>query len=77
MLVLSRKSGEEIIMKIPPCDVEQVVTVRVVEVRGDKTRLGIEAEGWVKVHRKEVQDAIDRGEVPKRQDGTVVRLAQQ
>ncbi len=52
MLVLTRKQGEEIV--IPSLD----VTIRLVEIRGDKVRLGIEAPKEVTVHRKEVWDRI-------------------
>jgi carbon storage regulator len=52
MLVLTRKLGEEIV--IPSLD----VTLRVVEVRGEKVRLGIQAPTQVAVHRKEVWDRI-------------------
>lgn len=52
MLVLTRKLGEEIV--IPSLD----VTIRLVEIRGDKVRLGIEAPTQVEVHRKEVWDRI-------------------
>jgi carbon storage regulator len=36
------------------------INITIVEVRGDKVRLGIEAPKDVPVHRKEVQDAIER-----------------
>jgi carbon storage regulator len=52
MLVLARKLGEEIV--IPALN----VTIRLVEVRGDKVRLGIDAPPVVAVHRKEVWDRI-------------------
>ena len=52
MLVLTRKLGEEIV--IPSLD----VTIRLVEIRGDKVRLGIEAPTRIVVHRKEVWDRI-------------------
>ncbi len=55
MLVLSRKAGESII-------IDGKITVMVVEIRGDKVRLGIEAPKDVSVNRKEVQDAIDAGQ---------------
>ena len=55
MLVLSRKKNESIV-------VNGNVTVVVVEIRGDKVRLGIEAPAEVPVHRKEVWDAIQRSE---------------
>ena len=53
MLVLSRKKGERIV-------IDGDVTVLVVEIRGDKVRLGIEAPVEKTVHRKEVADAIER-----------------
>jgi carbon storage regulator len=52
MLVLTRKLGEEIV--IPSLD----VTIRLVEIRGDKVRLGVEAPTEVAVHRREVWDRI-------------------
>jgi carbon storage regulator len=53
MLVLSRKKNESIV-------VNGNVTIVVVEIRGDKVRLGIEAPAEVPVHRREVWDAIQR-----------------
>ena len=53
MLVLSRKKNESIV-------VGGEVVVTVVEIRGDKVRLGIEAPKEVTVHRKEVHEAIQR-----------------
>jgi carbon storage regulator len=53
MLVLSRKLNEGIV-------IAGGIKVVIVEVRGDKVRLGIEAPKDVPVHRKEVQDAIER-----------------
>jgi len=51
MLVLSRKKNESII-------INDNITVTVIEIRGDKVRLGIEAPKDVSVHRREVYDAI-------------------
>lgn len=58
MLVLSRKKNESVV--IGNSGSEVVITV--VEVRGDKVRLGIEAPKEVPVHRREVYDAIKRSE---------------
>lgn len=55
MLVLSRKKNESIV-------VNDNITIVVVEVRGDKVRLGIDAPKDVPVHRKEIYDAIQSGE---------------
>jgi len=51
MLVLSRKKNESIV-------IDNNIVVTVVEVRGDKVRLGIVAPKDVPVHRQEVYDAI-------------------
>ncbi|MDA1050109.1 MAG: carbon storage regulator CsrA [Planctomycetota bacterium] len=57
MLVLSRKKNESIV-------INDDITIVVVEIRGDKVRLGIEAPKEVPVHRREVYDAIKRNEMP-------------
>jgi carbon storage regulator len=57
VLVLSRKKNESIV-------IDDDITIVVVEIRGDKVRLGIEAPKEVPVHRREVYDAIRRGEKP-------------
>lgn len=51
MLVLSRKKNESII-------INDHIVVTVVEIRGDKVRLGIDAPKDVSVHRREVYEAI-------------------
>lgn len=51
MLVLSRKKGESI-------QIGEDITITVVEIRGDKIRLGVEASRDVPVHRQEVIEAI-------------------
>jgi carbon storage regulator len=51
MLVLSRKKNESIV-------INNDITVTVVEIRGDKVRLGIVAPKEVPVHRQEVYDLI-------------------
>ena len=51
MLVLSRKKNESIV-------IDDNIVITVVEVRGDKVRLGIQAPREVPVHRSEVYEAI-------------------
>jgi carbon storage regulator len=51
MLVLSRKKNESIV-------INNDITITVVEIRGDKVRLGIVAPKEAPVHRREVYDAI-------------------
>lgn len=53
MLVLSRKKNESIV-------INNDITIVVVEIRGDKVRLGVEAPKDIPVHRREVYDAIHR-----------------
>lgn len=61
--MLSRKKDESIRIIVPPSDRPQVIDVLVVEIRGDKARIGTQAERDVMVHRREVFDAIARGTV--------------
>ena len=53
MLVLSRHRDESII-------IGDNIVITVVDVRGDKVRLGIDAPTDIPVHRQEVYDAIQR-----------------
>ena len=52
MLVLSRKKDEQIV-------IDEQIKITIVEIRGDKVRLGIEAPREMPVHRAEVQAEID------------------
>lgn len=51
MLVLSRKKDESIV-------IDGNIVITVVEVRGDKVRLGIQAPREIPIHRSEVYEAI-------------------
>ena len=53
MLVLSRKKNESIM-------IGDSIVITIVEVRGDRVRLGIEAPPEVPVHRREVYEALRR-----------------
>ncbi|MGY8733749.1 MAG: carbon storage regulator CsrA [Pirellulales bacterium] len=55
MLVLSRKKNESIV-------INNNITIVVVDIRGDKVRLGVEAPKEIPVHRREVYDAIQNNE---------------
>ena len=55
MLVLSRKKSESIV-------INNDITIVVVEIRGDKVKLGVEAPKDVPVHRREVYEAIQAQE---------------
>ena len=53
MLVLSRQKDESIM-------IGDDVEITIVDVRGDKVRLGINAPREIPVHRKEIYEAIQR-----------------
>jgi carbon storage regulator len=53
MLVLSRHRDESII-------INDNIVVTIVDIRGDKVRLGIQAPSNIPVHRQEIYDAIQR-----------------
>ena len=53
MLVLSRQRDESII-------IADNIKITIVDIRGDKVRLGIDAPKEIPVHRQEVFDAIQR-----------------
>jgi carbon storage regulator len=59
VLVLSRQRDQTIM-------IGDHIAVTVVDIRGDKVRLGIDAPGEVPVHRREVYEAIQR---EKRESG--------
>lgn len=63
MLVLSRQRDESIV-------IGDNIVVTVVDVRGDKVRLGIEAPREVSVHRREIYEAIQR----ENQQASKIRL---
>lgn len=53
MLVLSRQRDETII-------IGDDIEITVVDIRGEKVRLGITAPSHISVHRKEIYDSIKR-----------------
>jgi carbon storage regulator (csrA) len=63
MLVLSRKRDERIV-------IGDNIVITVVDVRGDKVRLGIEAPSEVPVHRQEVLDALRRNSAQSTEGST-------
>ena len=61
MLVLTRMKNESVI-------INDNITVIIVEIRGDKLRLGIEGPKEMPVHKGEVYDAIVRNRHVRRAD---------
>ncbi|MBN2138952.1 MAG: carbon storage regulator CsrA [Sedimentisphaerales bacterium] len=74
MLVLSRQRDESIM-------IGDDVEITIVDVRGDKVRLGITAPREIPVHRREIYDTIQRekaaaeqaGETPSEEAGKAVK----
>jgi carbon storage regulator len=64
MLVLSRKKNESIV-------INNDIRIVVVEIRGDKVRLGVEAPREVPVHRHEVYEAIQNARQPESGDAPI------
>jgi carbon storage regulator len=60
MLILSRKKGEEIV-------IGEEIRISVVDIRGDKVRLGIECSRDIPVHRREVWEEIERERLRERE----------
>ncbi len=55
MLVLSRKKNEGI-------QINDDITIVIVQIRGDKVRLGVDVPAGLLLHRREIYDAILRNE---------------
>ena len=68
MLVLSRKKNEQIV-------IDENIVLTVVQIRGDKVRIGIEAPKDIPIHRKEVHEAMKREQAQKRasEEGSLQR----
>ena len=63
MLVLSRQRDESII-------IGDNIVITIVDIRGDKVRLGINAPKDIPVHREEVYEAIQRERAAQRDADT-------
>ena len=66
MLVLSRQRDESII-------IGDNIVITIVDIRGDKVRLGIEAPTEIPVHRQEVYEAIQRENAKAAEEGRPAR----
>lgn len=65
MLVLSRERNQSLIFSIPPSDKPRTIKLMVVDIRGDKVRLGGQADADVEIDREEIH-AIKQEEQRKR-----------
>ena len=66
MLVLSRQRDEVVVIDLGD---GRICEVCVADIRGEKVRLGFTAPRSCIIHRKEVWEAIKRGESPKEVNG--------
>ena len=64
MLVLSRKKSESILIGKG----EDLIEIVVVEIRGDKVRLGLRARPEIPIHRSEVWNKINEGSEQLREE---------
>lgn len=55
MLVLSREHNQEIVIST---ESGEIISLMVIEIRGNKVRLGFDASRKVQIHRREVFEAI-------------------
>lgn len=63
MLVLSRKKNESVVIG------DGLITVTVVEIRGDKVRLGFVAPKDINVHRQEIHNVIEADKLKSEKAG--------
>jgi carbon storage regulator len=62
MLVLSRHRSQSVVIRTPS---GEVIFVQVVDIRGDKIRLGFDAHQDVSVHRYEVDVVVEREKIER------------
>jgi carbon storage regulator len=53
MLILSRKAGERVV-------IDGGIEVEILQVRGDRVKIGFVAPLSVTIHRKEIQEIVDK-----------------
>ncbi len=53
MLILTRKPNESVI-------IDNKVTLKILEVRGNQVRIGVEAPAHISIHREEVQRRMNQ-----------------
>lgn len=70
MLVLDRRTGEEIVIGSGP----DKITVVVIDSSHKHARLGVDAPDHIKIHRKEIADRIANGEPQRRRPRHRVRV---
>ena len=77
MLILSRKSCESVVVGDPADSIKQSLKVTVLEIRGDKVKLGFETGRNVPVNRWEVWQNIRLSMLPEvRQTGATLLASQ-
>lgn len=69
MLVVSRRIGEEILVP------QFGIVFRILEVRGNKVRVGITAPSDIRVQRRELYERLQRGQAPDHTDSLPAETA--
>jgi carbon storage regulator len=67
MLVLSRKKDESIV-------IGESIVLTIIDIRGDRVRIGIEAPREIPVHRREISIAIQSAEAELKNIGSGVEI---
>ncbi len=65
MLVLSRHKDESIMIKLG----NDVVKVKIVDIRSDKVRLGFEAPKHIEIYREEIYEKIQKEKADEAESG--------
>lgn len=60
MLVISRQRDEDVVIVVPPSETPTEIRVALVDLRGDKARLGFLAPRQVQIDRLELHEAKRR-----------------
>ena len=63
MLVLGRKLKERVRIAVPPSSKHAEIWVELYQLRPGKARLGFDAPGEIAIHREEVWNALQRGDL--------------
>lgn len=69
MLVLARRSNQSIM-------VGDLIEIKVIEVKGDQVKIGIEAPKNIVVHRKEIYDEIKEANIKAAQNSPQLSMPQ-
>lgn len=64
MLILTRRTGEETEITVPPSTTPTKIVMTILGVKGNQVRNGWSAPRNVTIHRREIQDKVDQENDP-------------